>query len=215
MDQDRADERAMMVQTQIRSRGVRDTRVLRAMEIVPRHFFLPDEFSAIAYRDHPVPIGHEQTISQPYIVALMTELLAPDPGDTVLEIGTGRGYQAAVLAAMGARVVSLERIPALADAARSCLQRVGVENVSVFVADGTLGCAEMAPYDGIIITAGTPAVPPDLIEQLALGGRLVAPVGTADLQELVRLTKTSDGIIKEQFGGVRFVPLIGRNGWRI
>ncbi len=215
MNKDRADERAMMVQSQIQSRGVKDLRVLRALEIVPRHLFVPEEFTRDAYCDHPIPIGHDQTISQPYIVAIMTELLVPQEGDNILEIGTGSGYQAAILATICGRVVSIERIPALADAARVSLQRAGVKNVSVFVADGTLGWPEMAPYDGIIITAATPSIPSPLIEQLAPGGRLVAPVGTTQIQELVRLTKNPEGILKERFDGVRFVPLIGKYGWRM
>ena len=202
-----------MVNTQIRSRGVKNQSVLSAMEQIPRHLFVPEEFTHLAYHDHPIPIGHDQTISQPYIVARMTELLAPEAGDQVLEIGTGTGYQAAVLAAMGTNVISLERIPALAEGARENLQRARIQNVTVFVADGTLGWKDMAPYDGIIITAATPAIPPLLMQQLADDGRLVAPVGTAQMQELVRLTKRFQGIFTERFEGVRFVPLIGKYGW--
>ncbi|HWQ63171.1 MAG TPA: protein-L-isoaspartate(D-aspartate) O-methyltransferase [Methanospirillum sp.] len=213
MNLDRADERRMMVQTQILSRGVKNKRVLRAMEMVPRHFFVPEEFAGVAYHDHPIPIGHDQTISQPYIVARMTELLAPEEGDIILEIGTGSGYQAAVLSAMGARVISLERIVELVDGALSNLQKAGVGNVSVFVSDGTLGWENMAPYDGIIITAATPAVPSILIEQLAVNGRIVAPVGPQHMQVLVRLTRSTEGIRREEYDGVRFVPLIGRNSW--
>lgn len=213
MDRGRVSERAEMVRTQIRARGVKNQHVLRAMESVPRHMFIPETLSYEAYGDHPLPIGHEQTISQPYIVALMTELLAPAENDQVLEIGTGTGYQAAVLSAMGARVISLERIPALADLARMNLERAGIENVTVIVTDGTVGWEKEAPYDCILITAATPTVPSPLIHQLAMGGRLVAPVGTAQIQELIRLTKREDGITKEQFGGVRFVPLIGKYGW--
>ena len=213
MDMGRAEERIGMVNTQIRSRGVKNQSVLSAMEQIPRHLFVPEKFTHLAYHDHPIPIGHDQTISQPYIVARMTELLAPEAGDQVLEIGTGTGYQAALLAAMGTNVISLERIPALAEGARENLQRARIQNVMVFVADGTLGWKDMAPYDGIIITAATPAIPPPLIQQLADGGRLVAPVGTAQMQELVRLTKRIQGILTERFEGVRFVPLIGKYGW--
>ncbi|MDD1730103.1 MAG: protein-L-isoaspartate(D-aspartate) O-methyltransferase [Methanospirillum sp.] len=202
-----------MVKTQIRSRGVKSQSVLSAMEQIPRHLFVPEKFTHLAYHDYPIPIGHDQTISQPYIVARMTELLAPDVGDQVLEIGTGTGYQAAVLATMGTKVISLERIPALAEGARENLQRARIQNVTVFVTDGTLGWEDMAPYDGIIITAATPAIPPPLMQQLADDGRLVAPVGTAQIQELIRLTKKFQGILTERFEGVRFVPLIGEYGW--
>ncbi|PWR71954.1 protein-L-isoaspartate(D-aspartate) O-methyltransferase [Methanospirillum lacunae] len=213
MNKDRAEERRLMIQTQILSRGVKDQRVLKALETVPRHFFVPEEFADVAYHDHPIPIGYNQTISQPYIVARMTELLAPEEGDIILEIGTGSGYQAAVLSAMGARVISLERIAELADDARSNLQKAGVVNVSVFVSDGSLGWDEMAPYDGIIITAATPAIPSILIKQLAVNGRIVAPVGPQHMQVLIRLTRDTEGIRREEYEGVRFVPLIGRHGW--
>lgn len=213
MNLDRTEERRMMVQTQILSRGIKNKRVLKALEMVPRHIFVPEEFADVAYHDHPIPIGHDQTISQPYIVARMTELLEPEEGDIILEIGTGSGYQAAVLSAMGARVISLERIAELADVALFNLEKASVGNVSVFVSDGTLGWIDMAPYDGIIITAATPAVPSILIDQLAINGRIVAPVGPQHMQTLLRLTRTTEGIRREEYEGVRFVPLIGRYGW--
>lgn len=213
MEWERADERAEMVQTQIRSRGISDQRVLRAMEIVPRHLFTPLDQSSLAYSDHPLPIGYGQTISQPYIVARMTELLHPQPGDTILEIGTGSGYQAAIMATIGARVISLERIPAVADAARANLKKAQITDVTVHLSDGTIGWTEGAPYNGILITAAAPSVPPPLLSQLVPNGRLVAPVGSADLQVLLRLTRREENIEEERFESVRFVPLIGKFGW--
>jgi protein-L-isoaspartate(D-aspartate) O-methyltransferase len=209
----RADERLMMVEHQIAARGIRDPRVLSAIKDVPRHLFVPPPYDRSAYEDCPLPIGNGQTISQPYIVALMTELLALQPMDSVLEIGTGCGYQAAVLAALVRQVTTIERIPDVAGLARANLLVVGSKNVEVIVGDGTLGYKQKAPYDGIIITAATPSVPRSLIEQLAEGGRLVAPVGGRDIQELLRLRKTRGSVNEEHHGGVRFVPLIGEYGW--
>ena len=209
----RADERIRMVESQIIARGIRDHRVLSAMKDVPRHLFVPPPYDKSAYDDCPLPIGNGQTISQPFIVALMTELLALKPQDRVLEIGTGCGYQAAVLAALVRKVTTIERIPGVAELARANLEAVGSKNIEVIVSDGTLGYPEKSPYDGIIITAATPAVPRPLIDQLAEGGRLVAPVGGRDIQELIRLRKKDGTITKEHHGGVRFVPLIGECGW--
>jgi len=209
----RADERLRMVEYQIAARGIRDQRVLSAMKEVPRHLFVPPPYNKSAYEDCPLPIGNGQTISQPYIVALMTELLALRPTDSVLEIGAGCGYQAAVLAALVRQVTTIERIPEVAGLARANLAAVGSKNVEVIVGDGTLGYPQKAPYEGIIITAATPVVPRPLIEQLAEGGRLVAPVGGRDIQELKRLRKKDGSITEEHHGGVRFVPLIGECGW--
>ena len=209
----RADERLRMVEYQIAARGIRDQRVLSAMKEVPRHLFVPPPYNKSAYEDCPLPIGNGQTISQPYIVALMTELLALRPTDSVLEIGAGCGYQAAILAALVRRVTTIERIPEVAGLARANLAAVGSTNVEVIVGDGTLGYPQKAPYEGIIITAATPVVPQPLIEQLAEGGRLVAPVGGRDIQELKRLRKKDGSITEEHHGGVRFVPLIGECGW--
>lgn len=209
----RADERLRMVEYQIAARGIRDQRVLSAMKEVPRHLFVPPPYNKSAYEDCPLPIGNGQTISQPYIVALMTELLALRPTDNVLEIGAGCGYQAAVLAALVRQVTTIERIPEVAGLARANLAAVGSKNVEVIVGDGTLGYPQKAPYEGIIITAATPVVPQPLIEQLAEGGRLVAPVGGRDIQELIRLRKKDGSITEEHHGGVRFVPLIGECGW--
>ena len=209
----RSDERTRMVERQIESRGIRNPRVLTAMREIPRHIFIPPPYDRSAYEDSPLPIGNGQTISQPYIVALMTELLMPDPNDNVLEIGTGCGYQAAILAALVKKVTSIERISAVANLARSNLTVLGISNVKIITADGTLGYPENAPYNGIIITAATPSVPKPLVGQLAENGRLVAPVGGREIQELVVLTKHGEDISQELHGGVRFVPLIGEHGW--
>lgn len=210
---ERTEERSRMVETQIAARGVKDERVLSAMRSVPRHLFVPAAYRDVAYSDCPLPIGRGQTISQPYIVAVMTELLAVKPEDRVLEIGAGSGYQAAILARLAKTVISIERINEVAEMARENLSRFGIGNVKIITGDGTIGYPEQAPYDAVLITAATPEVPPPLIDQLAEGGRLVAPVGSRDLQELVRITKKKDQAIREFFGGVVFVPLLGRYGW--
>ncbi len=210
----RLTEREEMVRWQIEARGLKNPRVLQAMRSVPRHLFVPEPYAREAYQDYPLPIGNDQTISQPYIVAVMTELLSPENGDLILEIGTGSGYQAAILVACGASVISIERIPAVADLAKRNLTRAGIRNVLVLCQDGTLGYAEKAPYNGILITAATPALPEPLLEELADGGRLVAPVGDRDIQELTRVTRNKDEYHTERFGAVRFVPLIGMYGWK-
>jgi len=202
-----------MVESQIAARGIRNPLVLAAMREVPRHLFIPPPYDRNAYDDSPLPIGNGQTISQPYIVALMTELLRPEPGHRVLEIGTGSGYQAAVLAKIVQKVTSIERIHEVARLARRNLGAIALSNVEVIVGDGTLGYPENAPYDGIIITAATPDVPKPLIGQLAEGGRLVAPAGGRDVQELLVLTNRGGSVTRESHGGVRFVPLIGEYGW--
>jgi protein-L-isoaspartate(D-aspartate) O-methyltransferase len=209
----RAEERFRMVERQIEARGVRDPRVLTAMREIPRHHFIPPPYDRGAYDDCPLPIGNGQTISQPYIVALMTELLRPKPEGNLLEIGGGSGYQAAVLAALAKHVTTIERIPAVADLAKRNLAALDICNVDIIVGDGTLGYPGSAPYDGILITAATPKIPVPLIEQLAEGGRLVAPLGGREVQELV-VREKHDGRVTESFhGGVRFVPLIGEHGW--
>lgn len=206
-------ERDRMVETQLAARGIRDDRVLTAMRQVPRHLFVPEAMREVSYRDHPLPIGHGQTISQPYIVGMMTELLRISPDDRVLEIGTGSGYQAAILGTLAREVISIERIPEVARLAGANLAAAGIRNVKIVGGDGTLGYPPGAPYDGILVTAATPSVPGPLVDQLAEGGRLVAPVGTRELQELVRLTKHGGELTREAFGGVVFVPLIGEHGW--
>ena len=209
----RAEERLRMVDYQIATRGIHNQHTLSAMKEIPRHLFVPPPYDKSAYEDCPLPIGNGQTISQPYIVALMTELLALQPTDNVLEIGTGCGYQAAVLATLVQTVTSIERIPEVVRLANANLAAVGIKNVDVIVGDGTLGFPQNAPYDGIIITAATPSVPRPLIEQLAEGGRLIAPVGGRDIQKLIRITRKGESLNEEHHGGVRFVPLIGKCGW--
>ena len=202
-----------MVEYQIEARGVHDRRVLAAMREVPRHLFIPPPYDRNAYDDSPLPIGNGQTISQPYIVAVMTELLSPKPSDNALEIGTGTGYQAAILSRTVKRVTTIERIPAVAELARRNLSTLHYDNIEIIVGDGTLGYPEHAPYDEIIITAATPDIPQPLIDQLAEGGRMVVPAGARDVQELITLKKEGGAVIKKSHGGVRFVPLIGEHGW--
>lgn len=205
--------RQEMVSTQIRARGVTDPRVLAVLRAVPRHLFVPEGWRHQAYLDTPLPIGEGQTISQPYIVALMTALLELKSTDQVLEIGTGSGYQAAILGMLADKVISIERIAAVAARAMEHLREVGVTNVTVLVQDGTGGYPPGAPYDAILVTAGTPAIPPPLLAQLADHGRLVAPVGGQVLQELVLIRREGDRYEEYPEGGVRFVPLIGEHGW--
>ena len=203
-----------MVERHIRARGVSDPRVLAAVGSVPREAFLPPELAEFAYDDRPLPIEAGQTISQPYVVALMTEALQLGPDEDVLEIGTGSGYAAAVLAGVARRVYTIERHAELADLARERLARLGYANVLVQCGDGTLGWPEHAPYGAIVAAAGGPQVPHALIEQLAVGGRLVMPVGTSRAQELVRITRVSaTELRREDLGAVQFVPLIGEQGW--
>ena len=211
-------QRMRMVDTQIRSRGIRDVRVLRAMEETPRHLFVEEALRDQAYNDNPLPIGERQTISQPYIVALMTEALALQEMDKVLEIGTGSGYQTAVLAQLADRVCSIERIASLAGAARRMLDYLNAYNVAIRVGDGTFGWKEESPFDAILVTAGAPKIPSLLIEQLKAGGRLVIPVGDRYAQTLIRATRLSEktlDIKKEDLGGCRFVDLIGEHGWGV
>jgi len=193
---------------------VNDEAVLAAMEAVPRHLFVPEALKSQAYRDNALPIAGKQTISQPYIVAKMTELLAPNESSKILEIGTGSGYQTAILAAFGGRVYSIERVPELAEKAERTLRELGIRNATVKCADGTLGWEAYEPYDGILVAAGSPAAPEPLIAQLREGGRLVIPIGS-DLkeQELIRFTRTENRIVRESFGKCSFVPLIGEHGW--
>jgi protein-L-isoaspartate(D-aspartate) O-methyltransferase len=205
--------RDRMVEQQIRARGVADPRVLAALRQVPRHRFVPGNLWSQAYGDYPLPIGEDQTISQPYIVGLMTEILELKETDRVLEVGTGSGYQAAVLAELAAAVFSIDRRGGLADQARSILDSLGYRNIRIRVGDGTLGWPEEAPFDGIIVTAGAPQVPRPLVEQLAVGGRLVIPVGDRFTQTLTCVRQTGEGLKYEYYGGCRFVRLIGKYGW--
>ncbi|MGA3116559.1 MAG: protein-L-isoaspartate(D-aspartate) O-methyltransferase [Syntrophobacteraceae bacterium] len=206
--------RERMVETQIAARGVHDERVLEAMRKVPRHLFLDEALRDQAYSDHPLPIAENQTISQPYIVGLMTESLELNGSEKVLEIGTGSGYQSAILAELADRVFSIERYPELAYRANSILQKLGYGNIIVRVGDGSLGWPDDAPFDGIIVTAGTPQIPQPLIDQLKMGGRLVVPVGDRLGQDLMLVKRVAEGIKKTNLGGVRFVNLVGKWGWK-
>lgn len=207
--------RRRMVEEQVIARGIADQRVIDAMFKVPRHKFVEQALEGKAYQDAPLPIGEKQTISQPYMVAVMSEALALTGSETVLEIGTGSGYQAAVLALLADRVFSLERIPSLARRARKVLDECGFGKVNIRLADGTQGWQEMAPFDAILVTAGAPEVPQHYLDQLALGGRLIIPVGDRESQLLLRVTRTSEKeYLEEQMLGCRFVPLIGNHGWQ-
>lgn len=202
-----------MVERQLEARGIKDRRVLDAMREVPRHLFVPAAYRERAYDDCPLPIDERQTISQPYMVAWMTELLRLEGEETVLEVGTGSGYQAAVLSKLARFVFTMERIPLLAEAAKKRLRDMGIENAEVVVGDGTEGLLEHAPYEGIIVTAGSPSVPPRLVEQLVDGGRLVIPVGSSAVQMLTVIEKRGDKTITREEGSCVFVPLVGRYGW--
>lgn len=205
--------RDRMVETQIVDRGIRDPRILEAMRKVPRHMFVDEALKEQAYSDHPLPIGDKQTISQPYIVALMTESLELDGHEKVLEIGTGSGYQAAVLAELADRVFTVERFPGLAFRANQNFQKLGYRNIIVRVADGTLGWPDEAPFDAIVVTAGTPRIPQPLVDQLGPEGRMVIPVGDRVTQELYLVERVPDGVRKTALGGVRFVDLVGKWAW--
>lgn len=206
--------RREMVARQIRGRGILAERVLAAMEAVPRHLFVPPGRALEAYADEPLPIGHGQTISQPFMVAAMAEALSLKGHERVLEIGAGSGYQAAVLSLLAHEVIAVEAQPALAASARERLAQLGYSNVRVEEGDGSLGWPEGAPYDAILVTAAAPAIPPPLVEQLGEGGRLVIPVGSADQQEVVRLVKREGRTERRSLYACRFVPLVGRYGWR-
>ena len=212
-DSDRRAERLGMVEEQLRARGLRHEGVLHAMSEVPRQEFVAESYRFAAYEDRPLSIGHGQTVSQPYMVAVMTVALEPGSGDRVLEIGTGSGYQAAVLAQLVREVVTFEWVPELAEQARATLARLGVEGVEGRVGDGSLG-AGGEPFDGIIVTAGAAEIPPPLVDQLAPGGRLVMPVGTPRSQILTVIRRTTGGLREEQREDCVFVPLQGAYGWK-
>lgn len=205
-------QRSRMV-AMIRSRGVRNDRVLHAMEMIPRHMFVPEALKAKAYGDHALPIGDMQTISQPYIVARMCELLELDDESNVLEIGAGSGYQTSVLAALAGRVFAIERLGDLARTAQANIRKLGCYNATVKWFDGTFGWSEHAPFDAILVAAGGPDIPQPLIDQLRVGGRMVIPVGDEQKQILLRLIRTEIGVIREEHDNCSFVKLIGRYGW--
>ncbi len=206
-------ERLVMIRGQLQRRGITDTRVLQAMQEVPRHAFVPLEWRHEAYSDRPLPIADNQTISQPYMVAIMTQSLVLQGHECVLEVGTGSGYQAAVLSRLAAHVYTMEYFRALAERARAILQRLGYTNVQVITGDGGPGLPAHAPYHGILVAAAAPHVPQSLLTQLAEGGRLVIPVGSAASQELLIITRHGDGYAQLRSVPCRFVPLLGREGW--
>jgi len=208
---DFAAERARLIEHL--SVEIKDKQVLAAMSRVPRERFVPPENRHMAYEDIPLPIGLEQTISQPFIIALMTEALELTGNEKVLEVGTGSGYQAAILAELARLVVTVERLPALAKAAKKVLDSLGYTNIEIHLAEETLGWPKSAPYDAIMVTAGAPEVPPDLLAQLAIGGRLVVPVGSRYLQELYKITRRRKKNKIKDLGGCRFVSLIGKGAW--
>lgn len=208
-------KRQRMIETQLLPRGIKDPRLIAAMNKVPRHLFLDEALWREAYEDHPVPIGEKQTISQPFIVAIMTEALKLSGTEKILEIGTGSGYQAAVLAELAEQVYSIERLPSIAKRARRILDELKYANIVITIGDGTLGWKEHSPYDGIIVTAASPYPPKILLEQLRVGGRLIIPIGDEFTQDLTLYIKNSDeDYSKESYGGCRFVKLIGEQGWR-
>jgi protein-L-isoaspartate(D-aspartate) O-methyltransferase len=208
-----AAKRRQMVEQQLKRRGIHDPRVLEAMYMVPRHAFVAAHAQPEAYADSALPIGHGQTISQPYVVALMTEAAQIEPGDKVLEIGAGSGYGAAVLSQLAGEVYTIERYRELAEGARERLQELGYRNIHVIHSDGSEGWPEEAPYDAIIVAAAAPDVPQPLLDQLVDGGRLIVPIGSRTYQTLVRVIRHGDNIHRESLTEVRFVPLIGEYGW--
>jgi len=207
--------RGIMIERNLKGRGMKNPAVLEAMREVPREAFVPETLAESAYDDSPLPIGQGQTISQPYIVAAMTELLEPAKDDRILEIGTGSGYAAAVLSRIAGEVFTVERYDYLAATARERFRRLGYDNIHVLRGDGTLGWPEHAPYNGVVVTAGAPEVPAPLKEQLTVGGRMVIPTGSSLNQELIRIRRTAESEYqREDIFRVRFVPLVGAAGWQ-
>lgn len=205
--------REEMIELQMRRRGIKNEKILAAFLKIPREKFVPVDLQSSAYNDCPLPIGFGQTISQPYMVAIMTELAEPEQGDKVLEIGTGSGYQTAILCELGCNVNTIERIPELAEKAEKTLYALGYKP-TVIVGDGTLGCPGFAPYRIIIVTAGAPEIPQPLVEQIEEGGKIIIPVGDLYSQELLRCIKRKGKLVKEYHGGCQFVPLKGKEGWK-
>ncbi|MBW1721979.1 MAG: protein-L-isoaspartate(D-aspartate) O-methyltransferase [Deltaproteobacteria bacterium] len=214
MNHDYRVARERMVKNQLIPRGITDENVLRAMGKIHRHLFVEEALVGEAYNDHPLPIGHKQTISQPYIVALMTQALELTGKERTLELGTGSGYQTAVLAELSRTVYTIERIRPLLERAKEILDRLGYTNILYRACDGTLGWKEFSPYDAIIVTAGAPKIPDPLLEQLAEGGRLVIPIGNKFGQDLIKVVRTKNRFERENLGGCRFVDLIGVHGWK-
>jgi protein-L-isoaspartate(D-aspartate) O-methyltransferase len=203
-----------MVKNQLIPRGIADENVLQAMGKIPRHLFVEEALVGEAYNDHPLPIGHKQTISQPYIVALMTEALELTGKEKILEIGTGSGYQTAILAELSDRVYTVERIEPLLEKSKDLLKSLGYKNIYFKAYDGTLGWKDFAPFDAIMVTAGAPRVPDPLLKQLADGGRMIIPIGNRYSQDLLRVTRIKDRFVEKDLGGCRFVDLIGEHGWK-
>lgn len=208
-----ADKKKSMIDSQLKSRGILSLEVLKAMSVVPREKFVSPEFIEVAYNDGPLTIGSGQTISQPYMVAMMTEALMLKKNDRVLEIGTGSGYQTAVLQEISAHIYTVERISSLAESARKLLCSLGYSDISIKVGDGTLGWPEEAPFDAIIVTSGSPSVPETLISQLSDGGRMIIPVGKRNYQRIIRIIRSDESYSKEEMISCVFVPLIGKYGW--
>lgn len=208
------EERRLMVEIQLRGRGIKNERVLKAMKKIPRHRFISKELERSAYGDHPLPIGEGQTISQPYMVALMTECMELEGNEKVLEIGTGSGYQAAILAQLAKEVYSIERVEGLSWRAKETLTELGYTNVKLKVGDGTKGWEEYSPYQAVMVTAGSPDIPQTLLDQLSQGGRIVIPVGGSFSQELVVARKRKGKVERRRVCGCVFVPLIGEFGWK-
>jgi len=206
--------RERMVKTQLIPRGIADENVLQAMGKIQRHLFVEEALVGEAYNDHPLPIGNKQTISQPYIVALMTEALELTGKEKVLEIGTGSGYQTAILAELSDMVYTVERIEPLLEKSKTLLKSLGYTNVYFKAYDGTLGWDDFAPYDAIMVTAGAPKVPEPLLKQLADGGRMIIPIGNKYSQDLIKVTRVNDRFAEKNLGGCRFVDLIGEHGWK-
>ncbi len=206
--------RERMVKNQLIPRGIADENVLRVMGKIQRHLFVEEALVGEAYNDHPLPIGHKQTISQPYIVALMTEALELAGKEKVLEIGTGSGYQTAILAELSDKVYTVERIDPLLEKSKNLLQSLGYTNIYFKAYDGTFGWKDFAPYDAIMVTAGAPKVPEPLLEQLADGGRVIIPIGNKYSQDLIKVTRVENRFVEKSFGGCRFVDLIGEHGWK-
>lgn len=207
-------QRLNMVEKQIVARGITDARVLAAMRTVPRHLFVSEALMDQAYSDYPLPIGEQQTISQPFIVAEMTQALQLGTDDRVLEIGTGSGYQAAILAQIAFRVYTIERIHSLYTKTRKLFDQLGYHNIVMRYSDGTTGWRDEGPFDAIIVTAGAPEVPQALVSQLAVGGRMIIPVGDQYAQDMIKLVRNPQGISKANLGGCRFVKLVGEQGWK-
>jgi protein-L-isoaspartate(D-aspartate) O-methyltransferase len=205
--------RKRMVKNQLAPRGIKDERVLQVMGKIPRHLFIEEALAGEAYNDHPVPIGEKQTISQPYIVALMTEALELEGNENTLEIGTGSGYQTAILAELSSKVYTIERIKSLLVKARKILAQLGYNNILFNAFDGTMGWSEYAPFDAIMVTAGAPSPPKALIDQLADNGRMIIPVGDRYTQELIKIVRKGKSLEQKSLGGCRFVNLIGIHGW--